>query len=136
MHTDALSVVGPDLRVFASGELKIADEPNQVDAEVALFLFRQIDNVLDKIPLLNLLLLGSDESLVAAHFTLRGDWNDPEAKLVPLRSFASGPAGIVLEAIPFFLRKGIEAIEGMLGGRRRHERLSPAPPPAPTPKES
>ena len=71
----------------------------------------------------NLLLLGTNENLVGAHFRLDGPWNDPRATSVPLRALASGPASIVeqgpaslvLQTIPMFMMKGIQAIESMLG---------------------
>ena len=72
MHTEAFSIDGPDLRVFASGNLSLASPTHEVDAHVVLFLFRQIDNLIGKIPVLNLLLLGSNENLLAAYYDLSG----------------------------------------------------------------
>ena len=69
MHTEALSIDGPDLRIFASGDLSLASPAHDVDAHVVLFLFRQIDNVIGRIPVLNLL-LGPNENLLAAYFNL------------------------------------------------------------------
>jgi hypothetical protein len=110
MHTDAFKLDGPDLRVFASGDLQLASEDHHVDANVVLFLFRQIDNVIEKIPVLNLLLLGTKENLLAAYFDLTGPWANPDATLVPLRSLATGPASLVLDGVPFLVRKSLEAI--------------------------
>jgi hypothetical protein len=131
MHTEALSIDGPDLRVFASGDLSLASPAHEVDAHVVLFLFRQIDSVIGKIPVLNLLLLGTNENLLAAYFDLTGPWAEPEANLVPLRSLAAGPASLVLEGVPFLVRKGLEAIgalDGEAGGAPARP-FSPEPPP-------
>jgi len=122
MTTTGFSLDGPDLRVFASGDLDLLREPHPVDAQVALFLFRQVDVILEKIPIVNFLLLGANDNLIGAHFRLSGPWEDPKATAVPLRALASGPASIaeqgptsvVLQTIPMFMMKGIEAIESML----------------------
>lgn len=122
MSTTGFSLDGPDLRVFASGTLDVLRPPHVVDAQVALFLFRQIDKVIGKIPIVNMLLLGSNDNLIAAHFMLAGPWEEPEVTSVPLKALASGPASIVeqgpasvvLETLPMFMMKGVEAIESML----------------------
>jgi hypothetical protein len=122
MSTTSFSLDGPDLRVFASGTLDLLRPPHRVDAQVALFLFRQIDKVLEKIPIVNVLLLGTNDNLVGAHFTLTGPWDDPDADTVPFSALASGPASIVeqgptsivLQTLPMFMMKGVEAIEAML----------------------
>jgi len=130
MHTEALSIDGPDLRIFASGDLSIASPAHEVDAHVVLFLFRQIDNVIGRIPVLNLL-LGPNENLLAAYFNLTGPWAEPEATLVPLRSLASGPASLVVEGVPFWVRRGLQAIGAIdadaVGAPARA--FSPEPPP-------
>jgi hypothetical protein len=125
VSSDSFLLDGPDLRVFASGSLDLGQEPHPLEADVALFLFRQLDRAIEKIPLLNLLLLGTDESLVAAYFELSGPWRDPKATLIPLRSLASGPADIVLKGVPKVVLKGVEAL-GSLFGRR--ESVEPEPP--------
>ncbi len=133
MRTTALSIDGPDLRVFAAGSLSLASPTREVDAHVVLFLFRQIDNLIGKIPLLNLLLLGSNENLLAAYYDLTGPWADPNAELVPLRSLATGPVTLVFEGLPLLVRKSLQAIgaiEGNLGtGPVRPFSAEPPPPP-------
>jgi hypothetical protein len=113
-----------------------------VDAQVALYLFRQIDTILEKIPIVNFLLLGTNNNLIGAHFRLTGPWDDPKATAVPLRALATGPASIieqgptslVLQTVPMFMMKGIQAIESMLGigksqdqDRVRRKPLQPKP---------
>jgi hypothetical protein len=131
MHTENFSIDGPDLRIFASGDLSLVGPAHEVDAHVVLFLFRQIDNVIGKIPVLNLLLLGTNENLMAAYFDLTGPWADPDANLVPLRSLAAGPASLVLEGVPFLVRKGLQAIGAIDGdaGAAPARPFSPEPPP-------
>jgi hypothetical protein len=112
LSTDALELDGPDVRAFASGGVDIASAPHATDVQVALFLFRPVDAVLDKIPIVNLLLLGRNNNLVAAHFALTGPWKQPDARLVPLRSFASGPGSLVFETMPDLVRRGLRALDG------------------------
>jgi hypothetical protein len=110
MRTDSFTLEGPDVRAFASGDVEVADEDHQLDLEVVLFLFRPVDNVIDKIPLLNLVLLGPNDNLLAAHFKLGGPWQDPEARLVPLRTLATGPGSLVFETLPSLVQRGIKAL--------------------------
>ncbi len=133
MSTTAFSIDGPDLRVFASGSLSLASPTHEIDAHVVLFLFRQIDNLIGKIPVLSLLLLGTNENLLAAYYDLSGPWADPNAKLVPLRSLATGPATLVFEGLPFLVRKSLQAIGAIDGdlGAAPARPFSPEPPPPP-----
>jgi hypothetical protein len=136
MSTAGFLLDGPDLRVFASGTLDLLRPPHRVDAQVALFLFRQIDKVIGKIPIVNLLLLGTNDNLIGAHFTLTGPWENPDADTVPFSALASGPASlaeqgptsIVLQTLPMFMMKGVKAIEAMLEiGASRAEPPEPDP---------
>jgi hypothetical protein len=135
MHTESFTLDGPDLRVFASGDVALASPEHEVDAHVVLFLFRQLDGVIDKIPVLNLLLLGTNQNLLAAYFDLTGPWADPQATLVPLRSLATGPASLVLEGVPFLVRKSLEAI-GAIDVQTGVPPARPFAPEPPPPKES
>ena len=119
MRTQSFSLDGPDVRVLVEGEVDLAHPRHEVRAEVALFLFRQLDKALGKIPLLGTLLLGTDEGMMAAYYELSGPWAEPEAKLIPLRSLVTGPGGAVLESgarlleVPGLLLRGVQL---MLGG--------------------
>jgi len=127
LRTEALNLEGPELRAFASGEVDIDREPHTLDAEVVIFLLRPVDSVLGMIPLVNLLLLGPNDNLVAAHYQITGPWDDPESTLLPIRSFTSGPGTVVFETLPFLVRRGIESL-GMLFKDRTPE--SPSGPAA------
>jgi len=144
MRTRSFSLDGPDVRVLVEGEVDLAHPLHAVDADVALFLFRQLDLALGKIPLLGVLLLGTDAGMLAAHYRLSGPWAAPEAKLIPLRSIVTGPGGIVLETgskllgVPQLMLKGIEELLKRDGGEPRVRPPQPTPPenPAGTPGES
>ncbi|MBW2269566.1 MAG: hypothetical protein JRH16_13405 [Deltaproteobacteria bacterium] len=129
LRTASLTLDGPDVRAFASGNIAIAREPFDLDVEVVLYLFRPVDFVLEKIPLLNVLLLGPNDNLVAAHFTLSGPWAQPHASLVPHRSLTSGPGTMVFETMPALVRRGLQAI-GSLMENEKEPAPEPALPPA------
>jgi hypothetical protein len=114
VSTQALEVEGPDLRLFAAGEIGLQDKPNPLRAELALFLFRQLDWALVKIPILNELLLGENKNLVAAYFKLMGTWQQPVAQPQPLLTMKDTVGGDILEGIPRVVIQGVNAIGGLL----------------------
>jgi len=125
LRTDELALEGPDLRAFASGSVDLTANPPAVDAEFVVFLFRPVDSLLGWIPVVNILLLGPNDNLVAAHYRLDGPVDDPDATLLPLRSFTSGPGTVVFEGLPALVRRGIGALGTLF------ERPEPAAPPGP-----
>jgi hypothetical protein len=125
LASDALTIDGPDLRLEASGQVQLLDEANEIEAEVALFLFRQLDRAVGSIPVINLLLLGRNQNLLAAYLQMDGPWREPRSRLVPLKSLAAaGPASLVLEGVPTIVQRGVRALESMMDGGRK----TPAPP--------
>jgi len=116
VSTESFDLEGPDVRLFASGELDLVHPPFEIDAEVVLFLFRQIDRALGKIPLLNVLLLGDNNNLVAAYYELVGPWEEPKAVAKPLRTLEEGPGTVLIEQIPKIVKRGMEALGGLLIG--------------------
>ncbi len=115
LSTDELSIDGPDLRVVASGSLGLVEESHPIRAEVALFLFRQLDRAVGTIPVVSLLLLGPDQNLLAAYFELSGPWGEPRSRLVPLKSLATGPASLVMEGVPSIVQRGLRALGAVVG---------------------
>ena len=128
LATDSLSVDGPDVRAFASGEVTIGEKPHLLDVALVLFLFRPVDWVLDKIPIVNFLLLGPNRNLLAAHYQISGSWDEPSARLVPLQSFTRGPGTLVFERLPSIVERGLEALGGLMG---RDRVAGPEPTPQP-----
>lgn len=126
LHSEALSLEGPDVRAFASGGVDIAREPHDLDVEVVLFLFRPVDSLLGLIPIVNLLVLGPNDNLVAAHYRLEGPWGDPKATLLPFRSFASGPGTLIFETLPSLVRRGLQALDMLFDGGKPEPPRGPA----------
>lgn len=111
----SLSIRSPDLRLVASGRVDVVQEPHELEAVVGVFFLRPLDTVLGTVPVVSNILLGPDESLFGAYFEVRGPWSDPKARMVPMKTLASGPASFVLEGVPAFVRSGIRAIQSVLG---------------------
>lgn len=115
LDSPSLTLDGPDARAFASGKVSIGEPPHQLDVELVLFLFRNVDRVLDKIPIVNFVLLGPNRNLVAAHYALAGSLEQPKASLVPLDTLTAGPGTLVFEGLPSIVTRGLAALGGLLG---------------------
>jgi hypothetical protein len=125
VSTESLTFDSPDLRLVASGAVGLTP-PHEVQAVVALLFFGKVSNLVGMLPVLNTILLGKNNSLMGAYFEVSGTFAEPQVTLVPSKSLTgSGPAQLLLEGIPSFVRSGIETIESVLGRR--------APPGEPTP---
>ena len=114
LSTEELELDGPDVRLFASGSLDLSHPPYEIDAEVVLFLFRQIDRALEKIPLLNVLLLGANKNLIAAYFQLSGPWGEPVAEGKPLRTLSDGSKDVLIDGIPRLVLRGMDVLGDLI----------------------
>jgi hypothetical protein len=135
IRADSLSLTGPAVRLVATGSVNALDPPNAVQAVVGVFFFRTLDTVISKVPLVNKLLLGNDKNFVAAYVSLEGPWGDPKARILPSTLLTSGPAGIVTEGVPAFVRSGISTLQHLLGiepgAERKRAAAGDAPPKQP-----
>jgi len=117
VSTDALMIDSPDLRLVASGAVGLLP-PHEVKAVVALLLFGKVSSLVGMVPVINTILLGKENSLMGAYFEVSGPFTEPRVKLVPSKSLTdSGPAQLLLEGLPSFVRSGIDAIQSVLGRR-------------------
>jgi hypothetical protein len=123
---EAFELDGPDLRFFAAGRVELSKEPHFLDAEVAIFLFRQLDRALGEIPILNWVLMGRNQNLMAAYFQLKGPWDEPVARVLPLRSISQGPPGDMIKAIPDVVQRGLGVLGKLLRGGSEPELEPPA----------
>ncbi len=125
IHVEAFSLDGPEIGVLASGDVEFLSADKNMDGRVALFLFRKLDRVLGKIPILNQLLLGTDANLVATYFHVTGPWANPEVKPILLPGSA-GPASVVLQGIPLFVKRGFQALGSLIHPELSETENSPA----------
>lgn len=109
--TEALSLQGPALRLVGTGRVNVVANPHDVEAVIGIFYFRALDRVIGVFPILNRMLLGTDENLVSTYFAVSGPWADPQASIIPSKSIASGPGSFVLEGFPAFVRGGVSTLQ-------------------------
>jgi len=110
---DSLQLHAPTLRMGASGSGGVV-EPYALEGVVGLFFFPGLDSLIDRVPIFNRVILGKNNNLVGAYFSLTGRWSQPEAGLIPIRSIATGPAGFLTEGLPGFVMGGIKRIQSVL----------------------
>ena len=130
-HVESMSLVGPATRMVGTGIVDVANEPHEIQGVVALYFFKTLDRVIGVVPIVNKLLLGDDENLVAAYFAVSGPWGDPKASVIPVKTLLAVPTNIVIEGVPAFVRSGISQLEhliSMLPSGEKNEK--PEPPPA------
>lgn len=135
MHSSSFSLDGPKIGVVSSGELELAAPIKTIDAQVYVFLFRKLDRVLGKIPILNRMLLGTDENLVAAAFDVSGEWSNPKIEPILLPSSA-GSTSQVLQGVPHFVMRGIRALGSLVKPSAPAEAEPPPSAPDPSPDAS
>ena len=140
VRTEALELDGPDVRLFASGSLDIGHAPHPLEAEMAVFLFRQVDRAIGRIPIVRDLLLGESENLLAAYYQIEGPWDAPTARSQPLRSFYTGPVRL-MERLPGVVRQGVQALGEAVtplapGSAAASPGLGDPPPSTPSPPPS
>lgn len=138
-HIDSMSLTGPAIRMVGTGTVDIVNEPHELQGVVALYFFKTLDRVLGMVPIVNKLLLGEDENLVAAYFAVSGPWGEPKASVIPIKTLLAIPTNIVVEGVPAFVRSGIAQIERVLSvfpsaGEKGEGEPTPKPTPTPTPE--
>jgi hypothetical protein len=110
---DSLQLHAETLRMGATGQGG-AVEPYALEGVVGLFFFPGLDSLIEAVPILNRVILGRNGNFVGAYFTITGQWGEPEASLIPIQSFATGPTGFLTEGLPGFVLGGIKRIQAVI----------------------
>jgi hypothetical protein len=112
LRTEEFSLVGPELRMLAAGEIDLESEKLDTDLLVALLFLRTVDRVIGVVPGVGQWVLGPDRSLVALYFQLQGPWDDPTGLPLPPTALttAAGWAGRLLGG-------GVQRILDVLGAK-------------------
>jgi hypothetical protein len=130
VRAESLSLVGSAARLVATGDVNVVDAPNEVNAVVGVFFFKTLDAVIGFVPLVNRIVLGKDDNLMAAYFAVSGPWKGPSARILPSALLTTGPVGIVTQGLPDFVRSGVGTLRRLLGGDdASDDRGLPAPAP-------
>ena len=98
---------GP-LRIYASGTLDVVDPPYEVIGVAGLFLFRGAGQLLEAIPLVKIILPGSERGLVGAYYQVNGTLEQPRVRTLQGRSFA--------ESLPDALEAPYQILRAILSG--------------------
>jgi len=106
LSTERFALEGP-LRIVAAGTVDLNQDPVPIEATFAFFLLRQADQLLGDIPLVNLLIPGSDRGLIGAYFEATGPLEQPTIRPLPIKSIAEGVP------LPEMLRQPIDALQGL-----------------------
>jgi hypothetical protein len=110
---DSVQLHAPTLRMGATGKGGVV-EPYALEGVVGLFFFPGLDSLIERVPIFNRVILGKNNNLVGAYFSVTGHWGAPEASLIPIQSIATGPAGFLTEGLPGFVMGGIKRIQSVL----------------------
>ena len=110
---DNVQLHAPTLRMGATGKGGVI-EPYALEGVVGLFFFPGLDSLIDRVPILNRVILGRNGNFVGAYFQLTGKWEEPEASLIPIQTIATGPTGFLTEGIPGFVLGGIRRIQSVI----------------------
>lgn len=129
----SITVESPDLRLVLSGQVDLREKPSRLEAVVGCFFFRPLDEVIGLIPVVSRIVLGPDRSLFGTYFELTGSWESPTAGLIPMKTLALGPASFLLEDVPAFVQRGVEAVGEALSGPRLSPPAVASPADAATP---
>lgn len=100
LTANRLELEGP-VRIYATGTLDFARPPQEIDAVVGVFLFQRIRELLGMVPLVNLVVPGSDKGMVGAYFRVRGPWDDPDVDAMKLKSFKEELPDIITAPVDF-----------------------------------
>ncbi|MEN8159461.1 MAG: hypothetical protein ABFS41_05230 [Myxococcota bacterium] len=123
---DMLQLHAPTLRMGASATGDVVD-PYTIEGVIGLFFFPGLDSMIDRVPILNRVILGRNNNLVGAYFSITGGWGQPQARLIPIQTLATGPTGFLTEGLPSFVMGGIRRIQSAL----QPSDDAPLPPEAP-----
>jgi hypothetical protein len=123
---EMLQLHAPTVRMGASATGDVVD-PYTIEGVIGLFFFPGLDSMIDRVPILNRVILGPNNNLVGAYFSITGRWGQPQARLIPIQTLATGPTGFLTEGLPSFVMGGIRRIQSVL----QPSEDAPLPPEAP-----
>ncbi len=97
-----LEIEGP-VRVYATGQVELLVDEPRIDAVVGVFLLQRVREFLDKVPLVNWIMPGSNRGFVGAYYRVEGPTEEPEITVMAMKSLR--------EELPDLIAKPIDAIE-------------------------
>ena len=105
LRADRFAVEGP-IRIFASGTLDFARGSDEIDAVVGVFVLQRVRELLGMVPLVKLIVPGSEKGMVGAYFSVEGSSSDPEIETLAMKS--------LYNTLPELITKPLDLIHGWL----------------------
>jgi hypothetical protein len=130
LNADRIELEGP-VRVYASGSLEFGDSSYDLDGIVGVFLFQRTRELIGKIPLVNLVMPGSDKGMVGAYCALEGSWSEPEVSAMTLKSLQEQLPDIITK--PFELCRSLLTSKETSREAKSEPRTEPKTAPQPDP---
>lgn len=112
LFTHALVLESDEMRVVASGGVRVGAPPHDVELVVALFPRNTVDAIVGRVPLIGAILQGPDGRIIGRYLEVTGPWGEPR-----VRKIETG----MLRSLPGFVMNGLRAIGSALA------RLNPLP---------
>ena len=112
-------LVGPELRILASGEVDLSTEEYYTDMVVAVLFLQTVDKLLGAIPIVRNIVLGPDKNLLATYFHISGPWGEPKATILAPRAIQT-VFGLLTGAIKGSVRQLIKILP-LPGSRNKPE---------------
>ena len=85
LEAERFEITGP-IRVYATGGIDFIEPPREIDAVVGVFLLQRARELLGMVPLVKLVIPGSDKGMVGAYFHVQGPWEDPDVSTLAMKS--------------------------------------------------
>jgi hypothetical protein len=104
-------LVGPELRILASGEVDLSTEEYNTDMVVAVLFLQTVDKLLGAVPIVRDIVLGPDKNLLATYFRISGPWGEPNATILAPRALQTA-VGLLTGAIKGSFRQLMKILPG------------------------
>ncbi len=93
VHFDDFSILSPAINISAVGQIDSLHQT--IDSTLGIKPLRTVDIILSRVPLFGWVLMGEEEALITALFTLKGPLNNPKVSAAPASSVAKTALGII-----------------------------------------
>lgn len=112
LFTHALVLENDEVRVVASGGVRVGEPPHDLELVVALFPRNTVDAIVGRVPLIGAILQGPDGQIIGRYLEVTGPWDEPRVQKIETG---------MLRSLPGFVMNGLRAIGSALA------RLNPLP---------
>lgn len=123
ISTRDFELEGP-VRIYASGTLDVTRPPNEIIGVIGLFLFRGAGQFMETIPLVKIILPGSEKGLVGAYYQVDGTFDEPELQPLTGKSVAEDLPDVLVP--PYALLSAILTGERLNDGQTEPDDVPPA----------